>query len=69
MVNGFQKIAMKNRLAIPLIYGVDAVHGHNNLLGATVFPHNIALGAANDADLVFRVNKATATEVAASGKR
>ena len=67
MVNGFQKIAMKNRLAIPLIYGVDAVHGHNNLLGATVFPHNIALGAANDADLVFRVNKATATEVAATG--
>ena len=67
MVNGFQKIAMGNRLAIPLIYGVDAVHGHNNLLGATIFPHNIALGAANDSDLVFRVNKATATEVAASG--
>ncbi len=67
MVNGFQKIAMGNRLAIPIIYGVDAVHGHNNLLGATVFPHNIALGAANDADLVFRVNKATAIEVAATG--
>ena len=67
MVNGFQKIAMRDRLAIPLIYGVDAVHGHNNLLGATIFPHNIALGAANDSDLVFRVNKATATEVAASG--
>lgn len=67
MVNGFQKIAMGDRLAIPLIYGVDAVHGHNNLLGATIFPHNIALGAANDSDLVFRVNKATATEVAASG--
>jgi len=67
MVNGFQKIAMGDRLAIPLIYGVDAVHGHNNLLGATIFPHNIALGAANDSDLVFRVNKATATEVASSG--
>ena len=67
MVNGFQKIAMGNRLAIPIIYGVDAVHGHNNLLGATVYPHNIALGAANDADLVFRVNKATAIEVAATG--
>ena len=67
MVNGFQKIAMGDRLAIPLIYGVDAVHGHNNLLGATIFPHNIALGAANASDLVFRVNKATATEVAASG--
>ena len=53
MVNGFQKIAMEDRLAIPLIYGVDAVHGHNNVLGATVFPHNLALGAANDADLVY----------------
>ena len=67
MVNGFQKVAMENRLAIPLIYGVDAVHGHNNVLGATVFPHNLALGAANDADLVYRINKATATEVAATG--
>ena len=67
MVNGFQKIAMEDRLAIPLIYGVDAVHGHNNVLGSTVFPHNLALGAANDADLVYRINKATATEVAASG--
>jgi len=67
MVNGFQKIAMEDRLAIPLIYGVDAVHGHNNLLGATVFPHNLALGAANDADLVYRINKATAIEVAATG--
>ena len=67
MVNGFQKTALEDRLAIPLIYGVDAVHGHNNVLGATVFPHNLALGAANDADLVYRVNKATATEVAATG--
>lgn len=67
MVNGFQKIAMSNRLAIPLIYGIDAVHGHNNVLGATVFPHNLALGASNDADLVYRVNKATAIEVAATG--
>ena len=67
MVNGFQKIAMEDRLAIPLIYGTDAVHGHNNMLGATIFPHNLALGAANDTDLLFRVNKATATEVAATG--
>ncbi len=43
MVNGFQKIAMEDRLAIPLIYGIDAVHGHNNVLGATVFPQNLAL--------------------------
>ena len=67
IVNGFQKIAMEDRLAIPLIYGTDAVHGHNNMLGATIFPHNLALGAANDTDLLFRVNKATATEVAATG--
>ena len=67
MVNGYQKMAMSDRLSIPLIYGIDAVHGHNNVLGATVFPHNLALGAANDADLVYRVNKATAVEVAATG--
>ena len=67
MVNGYQKIAMSNRLGIPIIYGIDAVHGHNNVLGATVFPHNLALGAANDTDLVYRVNKATAIEVAATG--
>ena len=67
MVNGFQQIAMKDRLSIPLIYGIDAVHGHNNVLGATVFPHNLALGASNDAELVYRVNKATAIEVAATG--
>lgn len=67
MVNGYQKIAMSDRLGIPIIYGIDAVHGHNNVLGATVFPHNLALGAANDADLVYRVNKATAIEVAATG--
>ncbi len=56
-----------NGLAIPVIFGVDAVHGHNNLPGATVFPHNIALGAAHDADLVRRIGAATAAEVAASG--
>lgn len=67
MVNGFQQIAMQDRLSIPIIYGIDAVHGHNNVLGATVFPHNLALGASNDADLVYRVNKATALEVAATG--
>tara|TARA_A100001011_G_scaffold399988_1_gene511531 strand:- start:687 stop:2726 length:2040 start_codon:yes stop_codon:yes gene_type:complete len=67
MVNGYQDIAMNSQLGIPLIYGIDAVHGHNNVLGATVFPHNLALGAANDADLVYRINKATAIEVAATG--
>jgi beta-glucosidase len=51
----------------PIIYGIDAVHGHNNLLGATIFPHNIGLGAANDEDLVRRIGIATGKEVSATG--
>ncbi|MFT7606113.1 MAG: beta-glucosidase, partial [Saprospiraceae bacterium] len=54
-------------LAIPIIYGVDAVHGHNNVLGATVFPHNIGLGAANDPELIERIAKVTAREILATG--
>ncbi|AGB40278.1 beta-glucosidase-like glycosyl hydrolase [Halobacteroides halobius DSM 5150] len=45
MYNNFQEEALSGRLELPLIYGVDAVHGHNNLKGATIFPHNIGLGA------------------------
>ena len=67
MVNEFQTAAIKTRLQIPLLYGVDAVHGHNNLKGAVIFPHNIGLGAARDADLVYRIGRATAEEVAATG--
>ncbi len=52
---------------IPLIYGIDAVHGHNNVVGATIFPHNIALGAARDPDLIRRIGEATALEVAVTG--
>jgi beta-glucosidase len=44
MVDGFQKAALSTRLGIPLIYGIDAVHGHNNVYGATIFPHNVGLG-------------------------
>jgi beta-glucosidase len=69
MVNGFQAEALKSRLAIPLIYGVDAVHGHNNVKGATIFPHNIGLGASGDPDLARRVARATALETAATGVR
>ncbi len=69
MVDQFQTYAMQTRLAIPMIYGVDAVHGHNNLYGATIFPHNIGLGAANDPDLVKRIGRATAEEVVATGIR
>jgi len=67
MVNTFQASAKKSRLGIPLFYGVDAVHGHANVPGATIFPHAIGLGAANDPDLVRRMRKITAREMAATG--
>jgi beta-glucosidase len=67
MVEGFQKEALATRLQIPLIYGVDAVHGHGNLLNATVFPHNIGLGAANNPELVEKIGRATAEEMLATG--
>jgi beta-glucosidase len=69
MVTGFLDASRQSRLGIPMIYGVDAVHGHNNVVGATIFPHNIGLGAAGDADLVRRIGRATAIEVAATGVR
>lgn len=52
---------------IPTIWGTDAVHGHNNVIGATLFPHNIALGAANNSDLIEKIAKVTATEVMVTG--
>lgn len=52
---------------VPFLWATDAVHGHNNVHGATVFPHNIGLGAAGDPDLVRRIGEATAREVAATG--
>lgn len=52
---------------VPLIYGIDAVHGHNNIVGATIFPHNIGLGAARDPDLIRRIGEVTALEVAVTG--
>lgn len=67
MTGSFQKAALTTRLGIPIIYGVDAVHGHNNVIGATIFPHNIGLGATRDADLVERTARATAVEIAATG--
>ncbi|OVA16561.1 Glycoside hydrolase [Macleaya cordata] len=67
MIDSFQKSAMETRLQIPYIYGTDAVHGHNNAFGATVFPHNIGLGATRDEDLMIRIGRATALEVQATG--
>ncbi|CAK9148365.1 unnamed protein product [Ilex paraguariensis] len=67
MVDGFQSAALESRLGIPLLYGIDAVHGNNNVYGATIFPHNIGLGATRDAELVRRIGVATALEVRACG--
>ncbi|MFU2512018.1 glycoside hydrolase family 3 N-terminal domain-containing protein [Pseudoalteromonas sp. ASV78] len=54
-------------IAIPTIWGTDAMHGHSNVYGATLFPHNIGLGAARDANLIKRIGQATAKEVSATG--
>jgi beta-glucosidase len=69
MVDRYQRVALSTRLGIPLLYGTDAVHGHNNLYGATIFPHNIGLGAANDPELVRQIGEATAVEIRATGPR
>jgi beta-glucosidase len=61
-----QKEALGTRLGIPILYGIDAVHGHNNVRGATVFPHNIGLGATRNPKLVEEIGKITALEVAAT---
>jgi beta-glucosidase len=67
MVDRFQRAALRTRLGIPLLYGADSVHGHGNLLGATVFPHNIGMGATRDPALVRRAAHITASETRASG--
>jgi beta-glucosidase len=67
MYDNFQNAALATPLGIPLIYGVDAVHGHNNVVGATIFPHNIGLGATRDTALVQNIGRATAEEVSGTG--
>ena len=62
MTDTYQAQAMKTRLQIPMIYGVDAVHGHNNVYGATIFPHHVGLGATRNKELVKKV-AAAASEV------
>jgi beta-glucosidase len=59
--------AQKTRLAIPILYGIDAVHGHNNVLGAVIFPHHIGLGCARDTILMEKIGRITAEEVRATG--
>ncbi|WP_433143316.1 glycoside hydrolase family 3 protein [Actinomadura nitritigenes] len=67
MVDRYQAAALKTRLKIPLLYGIDSVHGDNNLVGATVFPHNNAMGATRDPALVREEERITATETRATG--
>ncbi|KAJ3696134.1 hypothetical protein LUZ60_001511 [Juncus effusus] len=67
MVNEFQNGSLSSRLGIPMIYGIDAVHGNNNVYKATIFPHNIGLGATRDPALVKKIGEATALEVRATG--
>jgi beta-glucosidase len=67
MTDAMHAEALATRLAIPLVYGTDAAHGHGNVVGATIFPHNIGLGAARDEKLVEAIARATAVEMAATG--
>jgi hypothetical protein len=62
-----QEKALATRLAIPILYGVDAVHGHSNVLGAVMFPHNIGLGCTRNPELVEAIGRITAKEVRATG--
>src|SRR5215470_6238437 len=68
-VEDFQSWAFRTRLKIPLLYGIDAVHGHNNVDGAVIFPHNIGLGATRNPSLVEQAGRVTAQEMAATGIR
>ncbi|MDM8530345.1 CIA30 family protein [Anaerolineales bacterium HSG25] len=67
MYDRYQNYALATRLAVPLVYGVDAVHGHSNVDNATFFPHNIGLGATRNPALVEKIGRVTAVEVAVTG--
>ncbi len=67
MVDSYQLRARATRFQIPLIYGVDAVHGHNNVIGSTIMPHNIGIGAGRDPKLAEKTGAVTAREVRATG--
>ncbi len=67
MYDRLQARAVKTRLGIPILYGVDAVHGHNNVIGAVVFPHNVGLGCTRNPSLVEKISRITAKEIRATG--
>jgi beta-glucosidase len=69
LVEGYLAAALKTRLGIPLLYGVDATHGHAHILGATIFPQEVGLGATRDTALVEKIGRATAEEMAATSIR
>jgi beta-glucosidase len=69
MVDNFQSYALQTRLGIPLLYGADAVHGHNNVYGATLFPHNIGMGATHDTALITQEEQVTRDEALGTGVR
>jgi beta-glucosidase len=63
----YQEFALATELGIPMIYGVDAIHGHNNIYGAVIYPHNIGLGATHNPELVRRIGQATACDMMGTG--
>lgn len=67
MVQNFIATSKESRLAIPILYGVDSIHGHSNVPGATVFPHSIGLGASGNSELVKEVARVTREEMLATG--
>ena len=67
LVGEFRAVSRRSGAGIPILFGVDAVHGHSNLPGATIFPHNIGLGAAHDPELIQRIGAVTAAELSGSG--
>ncbi len=67
MYDGYQERSLHTRLHIPLVYGVDAVHGHSNVIGAVIFPHNIGLGCTRNPELIEKAARITSEEVRATG--
>ena len=67
LADAFYEASMDTPLQIPVMWGVDAVHGHNNIVGATLFPHNVGLGAMRNPALVRKIGEVTAREMRATG--
>ncbi|MGL4337788.1 MAG: glycoside hydrolase family 3 protein [Turicibacter sp.] len=67
MISAYQNATLDNEIKVPMLYGIDAVHGHNNVYGATIFPHNIGLGAANDVNLMEKMGEIVGQEMLLTG--